>query len=207
MKFNSNSLLEGLQADVRQLILTVSFLQKEDPELLISAPTPGRWSVVQVLEHLNSYGRYYLPAVAKSLQSNKTTTENFASGWFGNYFTKIMRPGADGKIGNKMSSPKNHRPPERPDIRPVFDEFMNQQQQLLDLLDKAKEKNIGAIRTPISISRFIKLKVGDTFRFLIAHEQRHFVQIANTIGEVQRVIGKFQSIPQAIQRSPVFSHD
>jgi hypothetical protein len=207
MKFNSNALLEGLQADVRQLILTTLYLQKEDPELLLTTPAPGKWSIVQVLEHLNSYGRYYLPAIGRSLQSKTISKENFTPGWFGNYFTRIMKPGADGKIGNKMSAPKNHRPSAQLDLKPVFDEFISQQQQLLGLLDKAKQKNIGAIRTPISISRFIKLKVGDTFRFLIAHQQRHFVQIANTVAEVQRVTGKFQSIPQAIQRSRAFSHD
>jgi hypothetical protein len=52
---------------------------------------------------------------------------------------------------------------------------------LLDLLELAKSKNIGAIRTPISISRWIKLKLGDTFRFFVAHEQRHFVQINNAL--------------------------
>ena len=40
---------------------------------------------------------------------------------------------------------------------------------------------MGKIRISISISRFVKLKLGDTFRFLIAHEQRHFVQVARTL--------------------------
>jgi DinB family protein len=207
MKFNSNAILEELEAEVRQLILTASYLQKEDPELLLITPGVGKWSVIQILEHLNSYGRYYLPAIEKSLQSHKPPKENFTPGWFGNYFMRIMRPGGDGKIRNKMTSPKDHRPPANPDIKPVMNNFMNQHQQLLNLLEMAKQKNIGATRTPISISRFIKLKVGDTFRFLIAHEQRHFVQIANTIHEIQGVTGKFQSALQAIQHSPVFSHD
>lgn len=205
--FDSTAILQDLQSEVRQLILAVTYLQKEDPELLLITPSPGRWSVVQVLEHLNSYGRYYLPAIERSLRSNKPPKENFTPGWFGNYFTKIMKPGADGRIRNKMSSPKEHRPSESLDVRPVINDFMNQQQQLLGLLEKAKQKNIGAIRTPISISRFIRLKVGDTFRFLIAHQQRHFSQIANTIREIQTVTGRFQSIPQVIQHAPVFSHD
>ncbi len=207
MKFNSTAVLEVLQADVRQLILTASYLQKEDPELLLTIPSPGKWSVVQILEHLNSYGRYYLPAIERSLRSNKSPREYFTPGWFGNYFTKIMKPGADGRIRNRMTSPKDHRPGATLDVKPVMDDFLTQQQKLLGLLENAKHKNIGAIRTPISISRLIKLKVGDTFRFLIAHEQRHFVQIANTVREIQRVTGKFQSSPPAIQPSPVFLHD
>jgi hypothetical protein len=204
--FNSSNLLEGLQADIRQMVLAATCLRKEDPELLLTAPAPGKWSVTQVLEHLNSYGRYYLPAIEKSLQSSKLYKERFTPGWLGNYFTKIMKPGADGKIGNKMNAPKNHRPAADLDIKPVLDNFLNQQQALLDLLEKAKLKDIGGIKTPISISRFIKLKVGDTFRFFIAHEQRHFLQIANAINELPKATGKFQSTPPAIQRSPVFLH-
>ena len=192
--FNSIAILEQLQSDVRQLVLAATYLQNEDPELLLIAPGAGRWSVVQILEHLNSYGRYYLTAIEKSLRSNKPSKETFTPGWFGNYFTKIMKPNGDGRIRNKMIAPKGHRPPERLDVKPVIDDFLDQQQHLLGLLEQAKQKNIGSIRTPISISRFIKLKVGDTFRFLIAHEQRHFVQIANTISDIQNATGKFQSV-------------
>lgn len=204
--YNSISLLESLQADVRQLVLTITYLQKEDPELILTQPAAGKWSVVQVLEHLNSYGRYYIPAIEKSLSVNKPSKERFTPGWIGNYFTKIMKPGADGRITNKMSAPKNHHPSTDLDSKPVMDTFLQQQQQLLDLLEKAKQKDIGAIKTPISISRFIKLKAGDTFRFFIAHEQRHFLQIANAVSDIKKATGKFQSTPPVIQRSPVFSH-
>jgi DinB family protein len=202
--FKSIDLIEQLQADIRQLILAATYLEKEAPGLLLAAPAPGKWSVAQVLEHLNSYGRYYLPAIEKSLKVDKPQKQLFTPGWVGNYFTKIMRPGIDGKIGNKMNAPKNHRPAADLDIKPVIDNFLEQQQWLLELLEKAKQKDIGAIRTPISISRFIKLKVGDTFRFFVAHEQRHFLQIANTLSDIRKATGKFQSIPPAIQRSPVF---
>lgn len=204
--FNSNRLLEELQSDVRQLVLVATYLQKEDPELLLTAPAPGKWNVVQVLEHINSYGRYYLPAIEKSLQSNKPHKEMFKPGWFGNYFTKIMKPGENGKITNKMSAPKNQRPAADLDIKPVLDNFFDQQQKLLKLLEQAKQKDIGAIRTPISISRFIKLKVGDTFRFLIAHEQRHFLQIANAMNDIRIATGKSPISHPAIQRSPAFLH-
>jgi hypothetical protein len=202
--FKSIDLIEQLQADVRQLILAATHLQKEDPELLLSVPAPGTWSVAQVLEHLNSYCRYYLPAIEKSLAADKSWKPLFTPGWIGNYFTKIMKPGIDGKIANKMNAPKNHRPAADLDIKPVMDNFLEQQQQLLGLLEKAKQKDIGAIRIPISISRFIKLKVGDTFRFFVAHEQRHFLQIANTVLDMRKSTNKFQAAPRAIQRSPAF---
>ena len=190
-KYKGIELLEHLQADTRQLILVAEYLQSADPGLLLQEPAPGKWSVIQVLEHLNSYGRYYLLAIERSLEKDKPATEVFKPGWLGNYFTKLMKPGADGIITNKMKSPKDHRPAKYLDVLPVLTTFLEQQHYLLELLELAKSKNIGSIRTPISISRLIRLKLGDTFRFVIAHEQRHFVQIDNTLAMIKGSINIF----------------
>ena len=110
-KIKSNTLLDELEADIRQIISDASFLKTEDPGLLLQQPAPGKWSVIQVIEHLNSYDRYYLLAIEKSLQSEKPSREFFKPGWLGNYFTKMMKPGEDGGIPNKMQAPK--KPPSR----------------------------------------------------------------------------------------------
>ena len=70
-KYNSQALLEELQADIRQMVLIANKLRSEDPGVLLEQPAPGKWSVVQVLEHLNSYGRYYIPAIEKSMAKNE----------------------------------------------------------------------------------------------------------------------------------------
>ena len=196
--YNSTELLEKLQADVRQLILTANYLRLKDPGLLLEQPATGKWSVVQVLEHLNSYGRYYLLAIERSLKSDKHAVSYFKPGWLGNYFTNLMKPAGNAGIKNKMSSPKAHRPSNDLDVVPVLTTFLEQQQYLLELLEQAKTKNINSIRTPISISRFIRLKLGDTFRFLIAHEQRHFVQINNTMEMIKGTTGIFPASHLAI---------
>lgn len=181
-KLNSINTLELLENDTRQIILTLRQLQQQDPEVLLQSPAPGKWSVVQVIEHLNTYGRYYLPKIRKALAASKDQYEPFYTpGWFGNYFTNSMLPGKNGTIKNKMKTFKNHRPPADLDSLPVLNEFLKQEEELLHLLSEAKTANIGKIRIPISIASFIKLKLGDTFRFLIAHHQRHFVQISNTL--------------------------
>ena len=199
-KYKSIELLEQLQADTRQLILTANYLRTIDPGLLLQEPAPGKWSVIQVLEHLNSYGRYYLLAIERSLEKDKPAIEVFRPGWLGNYFTKLMKPGEDGTITNKMQSPKDHRPSKYLDVFPVLTTFLEQQHYLLELLEQAKAKNISSIRTPISISRLIRLKLGDTFRFLVAHEQRHFVQIDNTLAMVKGTTNIFPATHLVMQQ-------
>ena len=184
----TRQLLDSLQADTREIILSTTYLLQEDPELLVQLPAQGRWSVAQVIEHLNSYGRYYLPAIEAALNANSYPhNDTFKPGWLGDYFTKSMLPGKDGQIANKMQSPKDHRPNADVDSKPVIDEFLKQEQLLLDLLERSKHTDISKIRIPITLSRFVKLKLGDTFRFLVAHHQRHFVQVKNTLQIVKAV--------------------
>ena len=180
-KYKSEEMLRELETDVKQLIASATLLKSEDPGILLQQPGLGKWSAIQVLEHLNRYGGYYLLALEKAMEKDKPSSPHFHPGWLGDYFTRLMRPNERGEVKKKMQAPKNYRPMPQLDAFPVINTFIEQQHYLLTLLEKAREKNLGKIRVPISIARFIKLKLGDTFRFMIAHEQRHFVQVARTL--------------------------
>ena len=185
-RMQSSQLLDQLETDTKQIILTLHYLLQEDPGVLVQQPATGKWSVAQVVEHLNSYGRYYLPLIQQALNnSSYTANTSFTPGWLGDYFTKSMLPKEDGHISNKMQAPRDHRPSPHVDSFTVLHEFMAQEKLLLELLHQARTTDLNKIRIPISIARFIKLKLGDTFRFLIAHHQRHFVQVNNTLNAVR----------------------
>lgn len=186
--FNTYTLIDTLGKNVQTTLHAANELLALDVQTLNTQPAQGKWSVAQVIEHLNSYNRYYLPEIKTALQRGVNMKIPFStqynSGWFGDYFTKMMQPKEDGKIANKMNAPKNHQPLAELDVQRVLNEFIARQTDLLNYLQQAQQTNMGKLRVPISISKLIKLKLGDTFRFLIAHQQRHFVQINNTLEAV-----------------------
>lgn len=185
MKYNSNSLLESLLADVRQILLEAEQLKAFPSSMLQSQPSLQQWSVAQVLEHLNIYSRYYITAIEQKLHLNQSgPNTDFTPSWLGNYFTNLMKPNAEKRITKKMKAPKNAVPSAQPDAKAMLEEFINHQHHLLNLLQIAKTANLDYNRIPTSLSKMISLKLGDTFRFFIAHEQRHFVQIQNTLKQV-----------------------
>lgn len=193
--FETAVLLDQLAAETRALIQVVrrEFIPLTS-DALNRPPTPERWSIAQCLEHLNSYGQYYLPALENAIQKGENApmkaAARFRSGWLGNYFVNSMQPRADGSIGLKAKAVKAHTPAQTLDVVAVVTVFLDQQHRLLALLERAKNVNIQGLRVPISIARFIRLSVGDTFRFLIAHEQRHVLQ-------AQRVAAALILRPQA----------
>lgn len=182
MTLKSTALLSQLELDVKQIITKCKKLQHADEALLQQSPAAGKWSVAQVLEHLDIYCRHYITAIEHKLHNHQTSPAfHFKPGWLGNYFTKLMKPAVTNTIAKKMKAPKNALPSLQPDAVAVLEEFLQHQYHLLNLLAIARSADLNSIRVPTSLSSFISLKLGDTFRFFIAHEQRHFVQVDNTL--------------------------
>ena len=154
------------------------------PAVFKKQPSPNAWSAMQCIGHLNMYGDYYLPAIEQAImQANKTgnsASAIFTPGWLGNYFTNMMQT-SPGKGSKKMKAPKNYTITNEGLSDEVIARFIDQQEKLLVLLDKAANVNLNTIRIPISIAPFIKLKLGDVFMFLIAHNNRHVQQAERAI--------------------------
>ena len=189
-KIRSADLLDELQATVRTLLVTATRWQQEPVERLTAAPQAGAWSVIQVLAHLNFYSRYYHAAISKCMEHRVTGAEWFSPGWLGNYFTRLMEPKEDGGLRRKMKAPANSQPVMKPDAVPTILEFLQHQQELLQLLEKARIYDLNRLRVPTSLTPLIRLKLGDTFRFLIAHQRRHWLQAERTLQAVGVVAEK-----------------
>jgi len=147
--------------------------QNLSAEELLKQAASGGWSIAQCLWHLNSYGDYYLPKIKSGLAKKYPASADFKSTWLGNYFTQMMKPGAQMK---KYKAFKNHVPPGELNAHKVVAEFIQQQEQLLTYLKQARQTDMNRIRIPISVLSWIKLKLGDVFQFIIAHDERHLQQ-------------------------------
>jgi uncharacterized damage-inducible protein DinB len=187
--FQTPALLEELHQQVEALISVASqhFIDTP-PEVLLRQPAPGKWSVAQCLDHLNAYSRFYVPAMEKAIQAMLTGSlppappDTFKSGWLGNYFTKMMQPKPDGQVSTKMQAPKAYRPLADLDATKVVREFIDWQEDIQALLEQAKLVNLQQVKIPTTLGNWLKFSLGDTFRFVIAHEQRHMAQALRAKG-------------------------
>ena len=200
-KFKSEDLIKELKEDVQRLQAAADHLKNTEKSKLVFVENDGKWSVVQCLEHLNEFGRFYLPAVEKAI-AVKTGEKNawFNSGFLGDYFTKSMKPKNVFDIKNKMKTMKRFTFPNSLNVDTVMKEYIDQKIRLQHLLDTANDRDLNSIRIPITLTKMIKLKLGDIFRFLIAHEQRHMIQARNTLKSTGVATDKFPVILQVVQQ-------
>ncbi len=149
---------------------------------------PESWSILECIEHLNIYGNYYLPEIKQRIsKSQHTANIDFKSGLLGNYFVQMIMP-KNGQI-KKMKTAKENNPTGSKLDKKVLDIFEKQQQQMLGLLNQARIVNLSKTKTGVSISKMIKIKLGDTLRFVIYHNQRHLNQ-ASRVMQLQKDISK-----------------
>lgn len=172
---NASDLINNLTVSTKEILnFTKNRLENCDVAILSKPSNSGGWSILQCLDHLNSYGCYYLPAIEKSLLNGEKYSKNdqFESSWLGNYFTKMMLPNSP----KKYKAVKKHLPNTDLNAKGVISEFLNQQKLLMNYLESSNNTDLNKIKIPISITKFIRLKLGDVFQFIVAHNQRHIEQ-------------------------------
>lgn len=179
---NSSEFLHQLRKESLFLLDQVEHISNHCPmELLENSNGSGRWNCIQVLEHLNSYYRYYLPKIENLIEHSPADPHpHFKPGILGNYFTRTMQP-KNGEVPNKMKAMKNHSPSASLDSKSVTREFLQWQRLLGLLIERSEKVNLNRIRVPISIAPFLTMKLGDVFAFMVAHNNRHWVQIENLL--------------------------
>ncbi len=180
MKINSETLITDLVARTRQLIHEAEELKQLDFKRLNHKQNAESWSALECIAHLNLYGDFYLPEITRRMAQTAypQSAKVFKSGWLGNYFANSMLPKE--KL-NKMKTFKDKNPAGSKLTSEALDRFIQQQQQMLELLDRARKIDLNRTRTGISISKWITLKLGDTFRVVVYHNQRHMVQARKAI--------------------------
>ena len=123
-------------------------------------PDQGFWNISEVLSHLNEYSRYYQPTFKKKIASTRftSTKEAFLSSPLGRSAWKSMKLGNVKNIKRKFKAQKGYNPS----------------------ID-SQTVNMKRVKIPISISKIVRLRLGDALLFVVYHNERHVQQIANLV--------------------------
>jgi hypothetical protein len=146
---------------------------RQNADILKKPAENGGWSIVQCLEHLNTYSRYYLPFIEKALDNHaESRIEKFCNSWIGNYFIRLMKD----STGKKYKAKALHQPGGMLNPYTVLVEFIDYQKRFLTVMSIARSCDLGQGKIPVSVLPFIKLNLGEVLQFMGAHQQRHLLQ-------------------------------
>lgn len=172
-------LITALLELTKQNLNTTEVLLQEPSKKLNKRKDAKSWSALECIAHLNIYGNFYLPEIENAIANTSSgDSKNFKSGFLGGYFVNLIKP-TDKLTPMKTLEKFNTLGSEL--NRDTLITFKEQQLKLLQLLSKASHVNLTKSRTAVSISKFIKMRLGDTLQFVIYHNQRHLIQAKKAI--------------------------
>lgn len=186
MIYNSTQLLDELDVSVSAIIDVVEtdFATYSSRELNWK-PQTDQWSAAECLEHLNIYSRYYNPAMKAAIsKGNGASVGEFKSAWFGDFSVKSVHP--DNTKAQKTLKRLNPALSELPST--VLNDFLHHQRELREIITQSRTVNLNTIKIPTEVAKFMKLRLGDCLRFVIAHEQRHIQQAQKVLDAMSPLI-------------------
>ncbi len=155
---------------------TYTFLRLTE-EHLTCPPARGQWSIVQIFAHLRLSNDVYIRNILPRITlAPDTRSDQHRSSWLGDWAYEKIVPRPDGSI-LKMKSAASVAPGkdlERGEV--VIEGFQRQCDALDDILRHACTKDLRRIRIPFHFIPFLYFGLGDTLRFVIAHNERHLLQ-------------------------------
>ncbi|WP_347069760.1 DinB family protein [Flavobacterium sp. WV_118_3] len=175
----TKQLLEELTTITRNNIEIGNSFKANNPKTLNWRQSEKSWSILECLEHLNRYGDFYLPELNRCIAKARYKKPQlfYKTGVLGGYFARMMKAASQTKI----NSLKSYNPIGSQLDQGVLDVFITQQETLLLILDQAQQVDLIKNKTAISLSRLIRLQLGDTLSFLIYHNERHIKQASNVL--------------------------
>lgn len=177
-----------LQTRITAILDTVAreFAHLSDEQLRWK-PAPDRWSIVECLQHLNLAERFYIRNIQHKvdklglIQTNPTD-QPLESDWVG----KAMLYAVDPQVKIKLPAPGMIRPRPAADLVPtdVINQFVELQTLLNSLLNKAVYIDWNQEKVMSLFGNWIKIRLGDAFRMLVAHSERHMKQAMRVKAEM-----------------------
>lgn len=182
MEIESEVLLEDLEHLLRRLseIVEREFMSLSNTQLNWKE-NPKSWSIVECLHHLNIISGYYanlfMQRIEMGIKRSYKPKKTFKFRYLGNYMINSVQLQEDNQLKNKIKTPKAYNPEHSAfHAREVLQNYLQYQEDMLDILQASRAVDLSKVRVPIAIFRIIKLRLGDMLRFVTYHNERHIVQ-------------------------------
>lgn len=173
----NTELIAALKQQTEEVLATAEQWRQMPEEQLQWKQSAEKWSALECIEHLNWFSDVYIPEIDKELLKGKKVanpdTHKFKSGWLGNKFANMLKP-SDNMM--KMKAPGYMQPKASKVNMQSLDKFIADQKKVLEQLESAKNYDMAKTKVRVSFTSLLKIRLGDTFRVIVYHNQRHIQQ-------------------------------
>ena len=164
---------EDLKRDARLLTEGLS-----DPQLSWSS-APGRWSMAQCLDHLNSVAGPYARALEAGIATARAQGRRAAGPVRYSFLERWMIRSMEPPPRRRLPAPAMFQPAEAPrsvEGAGVIADYQALKDRFIELLASADGLDVGGVKIASPVTRLLRFRLGAAFAFVAAHERRHLWQ-------------------------------
>ena len=181
MPMETLQLCADLITELDQQLTRTKAIAQLPAERLLHRTDPDKWNALDVFEHLNLSSGIYLRGLERAFAEQAPSlraTPTFTPGFIGDYSTRNMLPRADGRLVWRMRTMRMFDPArQHGSDHESINRFIALCEGFIKLLQLAPGTDLNRMRVTSSLGPVIRFRAGDAFRFPIAHQKRHFLQI------------------------------
>jgi len=165
--------LKKLHRDVDQIIQFISTIDNHADVTLNWKSSPDQWSILECIEHLNLYNRFYNVEIASVINSATHGEPTNRSSWLGRKFIAMMHPD-----NRKKQKTMKHLNPIHSNLNvAAIHEFISHQNLLLNMIATCGSKSIEKESVRVEFFKLLRMPLLDAIEFVVVHEQRHILQV------------------------------
>lgn len=152
-------------------------------------PNASAWSLAEIFAHLNAYATFYHQTLNDRIDRTRFRVPriNYTSSPLGKSAWMSMKLGNARNVKRKFNAPKEYNPSENPALVTGNEiaTLLAAQQEFLSIIEKSVAVNLKKVKVPISISKLVRLRLGDALLFVAYHNDRHIQQAVNLTKQAQ----------------------
>ncbi len=157
-------------------------------EQLTQRPQSNQWSVAECLAHLNITSTEYLPILSAAFE-DAPKQQAFGGGTFKmDLMGKLLKWALEPPARFKTKTADKFQPVKVEPVGEVLHTFLNQQEQLKALVEKADGLALNKVKVVSPFSSRVKYNLLSCFNVILAHERRHLwqaEQVRNSVTETR----------------------
>ena len=177
MKLDKATVAQQVRHTIEKTNRRAKGFQLQSEATLRHRPRPDQWSILDCLDHINLFYAEYMPRLERAIaQAPRTERATYTPGWLGQKMMTGLRP-KQGERKMKIKTFRRMNPAtEGKSYESVLETFLTYHTQLDALLTEAVPLDWDRAKVVSAVGPLLRFKLGDCFRVLLAHTERHLRQ-------------------------------
>lgn len=142
-------------------------------------PEPKRWSIAECINHLSVTNKLYYNEMTAQFATKQIRCDCSSTPVKHKFFSKLIIKSVDPSNLKKVKTFKVFMPSASKYSKSVFDEFIEVQEKLINLINSFKELNLNKYIMASPAAKFIKENFSDVLEIIRLHDRKHLIQAQN----------------------------